>query len=137
VIFATGVGDATAKSWPVARVCGQAKCITVRHPAVDDFFQWWSRPFRDLPVPAPAPYYSIRWDDFSFGDRITTVLLYVPTRHVLSLWFSRVPPYTQGIGPYWRSVPRYEWQPLDRIVRTLTPHYAQREWPRPPPKHRR
>jgi hypothetical protein len=133
-ISASGAAPAHAKSWPVARVCGQTNCISVRHPAVDSFFEWWSVGFHDLAVPAPARYYAIRWHDDTFD--VDYLLLYVPSRHIMSIWQSRVPPYPQAIGPYWRSVPRYEWRPLDRILSAISPHKAQPRWPKPPRRQR-
>lgn len=132
VAAAIGGAVAEAKSWPIATVCGQTRCMVVRHPTVDAFFEWWSAPFAQLSGPRPAAYYTVSWHDSDSMGTYATVLLYVPARHVMRIYESGIPGYPRSpIGPYWRTVPRSEWAPLGRIVGRLAPHRAPRHWPMP------
>lgn len=129
---ATIAGAADAKSWPIAALCGQTRCVTVRHPTVDAFFEWWSLPFAQLGAPRPAAFYTVRWHDSDSMGTYTTVLLYVPSRHLMRIYESGIPGYPHSpIGPYWRSVPHREWSALGRIVARVAPHRALHRWPTP------
>jgi hypothetical protein len=115
-------GSALAKGPSLASICGATGCVTLRGElAVQPIFSWWSVPFASRAAPGPAPSYSIRVRDPS---GVTWVLLYVPNRHAIRIWQSRVPPDSQPIGPYWRTVPMSAEPVLRRLVRRVGPHAA-------------
>ena len=125
-IGAIAVASATAKGPNVASVCGATRCITIRgQTEVWPLLSWSHVPFSSRPAPAPAPYYSIRLHDPS---GIRWVLLYVPRRHAVRIWQSRVPPYSEGVGPYWRTLPASSERAFRRVVRNLIPRAAPRNW---------
>jgi hypothetical protein len=125
-VAAVSATAAEAKGPNVASVCGAARCITIDgETAVWPFLAWQYVPFSARRAPAPAPYYSIRLHE---PTGIRWVLLYVPRRHVVRFWQSRVPPYSQGIGPYWRTLPASAERVFRRVVRGLAPRAAPDNW---------
>jgi hypothetical protein len=89
--------------------------------ALQPLISWWYRPFSHRSAPAPAPLYSIALRDPS-GIRWS--LLFVPARRAIRIWQSRVPPYNQPIGPYWRTVPGAALPAIGRLGRKITPFAA-------------
>ena len=88
---------------------------------------WTYTPFKPRAAPRPAPYYSIRVRDPS---GIKWTLLYVPSRRMMRIWQSRVPPYSESIGPYWRVVPRLAVPQIAKAVARVRPYAAPKRWPR-------
>jgi hypothetical protein len=87
-------------------------------------------PFSLRAAPRPAPFYAIRVHDPAGVDR---TLLYVPRRHAVRLWQSRVPPYRRGNPPYWRTLPAAVEGMFVRVVRGLAPRRAPSAWRLVPP----
>ena len=126
--FAAWPAAAAAKGPNVATVCGAKRCTTIRGDlAVAPLLAWQWVPFRTRSAPAPAPYYSIRLHD---PGGIDWEFLYVPRHHAVRFWQSRVPPYAQGIGPYWRGLPASAERVFARAVRGLRPLAAPLHWRR-------
>jgi hypothetical protein len=120
------VTSAEAKGPNVARVCGATRCTTIRgETAVWPLLSWQDAPFSARGAPSPAPYYSIRLHD---PTGITWVLIYVPRRHAVRIWQNRVPPSSQGLGPYWRTLPASAEPVFRDAVRGLVPRRAPRNW---------
>ena len=125
-VAAFAVAPATAKGPNVASICGATRCIPIRgETAVWPLLSWSFAPFVTRPAPAPAPFYTIRLRDRS---GIRWELLYVPKRHAVRFWQSRVPPYSQGVGPYWRTVPESAEDVFRRAVGKLSPRIAPQSW---------
>jgi hypothetical protein len=120
------VPAASAKGPNAASVCGEARCVTIRgEAAVWPLLSWQYAPFAERDAPAPAPFYSIRLRE---PTGVRWVLLYVPERHAVRIWQSRVPPYSQGIGPYWRTLPASGERALRRAAGRLAPYAAPAAW---------
>lgn len=125
-LAAIAIGSAAAKGPNVASVCGASGCVTLRGESmVQPLISWWYTPFAPRAAPRPAPYYSIRLRDPS-GIRWS--LLYVPARRAIRIWQSRVPPYHQSIGPYWRTVPSSAVPAIRWLLQKLSPHAAPARW---------
>ena len=121
-------GAAQAKGPNAASVCGASGCTTLRgESAVWPLLSWTSTPFKPRAAPRPAAYYSIRVSD---PTGIKWTLLYVPSRRMMRIWQSRVPPYSEPIGPYWRIVPRTAVPQIVRAVAHVRPYAAPKRWPR-------
>lgn len=119
-------GSAVAKGPNFASICAASGCTTLRgEAAVQPLISWWYRPFSHRS--APAPFYSIKLRDPS-GIRWS--LLYVPARRAMRIWQSRVPPYNESIGPYWRTVPGAAVPAIDQLMHKVTPYAAPRRWHR-------
>jgi hypothetical protein len=88
-------------------------------------FAWQDAPFAIRAAARPAPFYGIRLHDTSGIER---TIVYVPRRHAVRLWQSSVPPYAQGIGPYWRTLPAQAEVVFRRRVRGLVPRSAPHDW---------
>jgi hypothetical protein len=126
MLGAIAVASAMAKGPNIGTVCGATGCITIRgETAVWPLLSWSYAPFSSRTAPAPAPYYSIRLDDPS---GIKWVILYVPTRHAVRIWQSRVPPYPEGVGPYWRTLPASADRVFRRAVGRMQPRLAPPAW---------
>jgi hypothetical protein len=121
------VPAAGAKGPDVARVCGAARCVTLRgERAVWPLLAWqYDGPFALLSAPRPAAFYSIRLHGPSGVDR---TVIYLPGRHVVRLSQSRTPPYDRGIGPYWRTLPASADASFRRAVRGLAPLRPPPDW---------
>jgi hypothetical protein len=125
-VVAASATSAQAKGPNVASVCGATRCITIHgEMAVWPLLSWQYVPFSIRRTPVPAPYYSIRLHD---PTGIKWVLLYVPKQHAVRFWQSRVPPYSQGIGPFWRTLPANAERVFRRVVRGLAPRVAPDDW---------
>jgi len=55
-------------------------------------------------------------------------VLYVPSRHALWVWQNQVPPYRDGVGPYWRTISVRDERVYRQAVGTLRPLPAPRRW---------
>ena len=121
-------GAAQAKGPNAAAVCGASGCTRLTgESAVAPLLSWTYTPFKPRAAPRPAPYYSIRVSDPS---GIKWTLLYVPSRRMMRIWQSRVPPYSESIGPYWRVVPRPAVPQIAKAVARVRPYAAPKRWPR-------
>jgi hypothetical protein len=127
-VAAVAAAPSAAKGPNLARVCGSSGCVSIHgESAVQPLMSWWWTPFARRGAPAPAAYYSIRIHD---PAGINWVLLYVPARRAMRIWQSRVPPYNESIGPYWRTIPRSAGRGLEAVVRPVRPFAAPRKWGR-------
>ena len=112
-------------------LCGRSGCVALSgHEASAPFTSWWSRPFTERPAPASAPFFRVvlRQDAPDGGEPITWTLLYVPQRSAMRIAQNRVPPYSAGVGPYWRTVPHSARAALARATRGVAPFAASAAW---------
>jgi hypothetical protein len=121
------VPTADAKGPDRATVCGVTHCVSIHgERAVWSLLAWqYDGPFAVRPAPRPAPFYAIRVRD---STRLDWTIVYVPRRHAVRLWQSHVPPYRQGVGPYWRTLPASAETVFARVVAPLAPRGAPRSW---------
>lgn len=122
---------ASAKAPPEGWLCGSSGCVSLSgHKASSPFSSWWSTPFVERPAPKPAPFVRVVLDQAAPDGLapITWTLLYSPQRSAMRITQNRVAPYSAGVGPYWRAVPRSAQAALRRATSRVTPFSASRSW---------
>jgi|tagenome__1003787_1003787.scaffolds.fasta_scaffold18574098_1 hypothetical protein len=127
VAGALAAPTAGAKGPDAATLCGAQRCLTIHgERAVAPLLGWQSTGFSERAAPQPAPYYTLRVSDRSAGIRWG--LVYVPRRHAMRIWQNRIPPYDEGVGVYWRTLPAAAEPAFRAVLQTLRPHAAPRRW---------
>ena len=131
LVLATGATAALA-AFPVhakgpaeGRLCGVSGCVTLRGwEELKPFTSWWDAPFKVRTAPRPAPFFRLIIHQAAPDNAktITWTLLYVPSRDSMRITQSRVPPYSSGIGPYWRTIPATARAGLRRATASLSPY---------------
>ncbi|MDX6439498.1 MAG: hypothetical protein QOF45_2081 [Gaiellaceae bacterium] len=124
-------GAAQAKEPAEGTLCGSSGCVALEgYDASGPFSSWWSTPFSEAPAPKPAPFFRVvaRQSAPDGLGTVTWTLLYVPQRHAMRITQSRVPPYSTGIGPYWRTIPRSARAALLRATKDIKPFLPSSSW---------
>ena len=131
--FGAGVARALYDPWPAGKVCGAATCFAVHGQTSAALLAWDdSAPFAVASPPKPAPFYVIRFTSkFRTFASITEEVLYVPSRHIVRVYYNRTFYGPKPDGPYWRTVPKSAPAQMDPIVDKIAPHPAVHSWPRP------
>ena len=122
---------APAKGPASGRLCGESSCVNLQGwDAMRPFTGWWDTPFTERAAPRPAPFFRLVVKQASpdAGRKITWTLLYVPARNAMQITQSRVPPYSTGIGPFWRTIPITARAGLRRATVALRPYPTSSSW---------
>ena len=124
-------GTAAAKGPDRARLCGKTTACRVIsgdqqvYPLISG---WETAPFSERGAPRPAPHFTIAIDSTQ-GEPGKWFLVWVPSKRLLRVTASGVPPYTsRTVGPYWRSVPAVAVTTFNAAVHGLVSHPAVRGW---------
>ena len=123
--------SAQAKGPASGRLCGESGCVTLQGwDTIRPFTAWWDTPFTERAAPRPAPFFRLVVTQASphVGRKITWTLLYVPARNAMRISQSRVPPYSAGMGPFWRTIPITARAGLRRATAALTPFRPSSHW---------
>lgn len=129
-LVVAAVPAARAKGPAFGQLCGSSGCSALDASGLEPFSSWWFEPFAERPAPKPAPFFRVVVRQ-SAPDGLTPVtwtLLYAPQRNAMRIRQSRVPPYSTGIGPYWRTVPTSARPALARATAAVKPFAASRSW---------
>jgi len=128
VLVAALVPAAQAKGPGSGQLCGESGCSSLQgYEQLELFWSWWSEPFSQRRAPRPAPFFRLVVRQAAPAP-ITWTLVYAPRRNAMRISQSRVPPYSTGIGPYWRTIPASVRAGLLRVTRELTPFPAAPNW---------
>jgi hypothetical protein len=133
VVSAAGGPAAVAKGPAEVTLCGRTGCVALEHHvAWAPITSWWWTPFTERPAPRSAPFFRFvaRQAAPDALGPVKWTLLYVPQRHAMRITQSRVPPYSTGVGPYWRTIPLSARAALLQATDGVKPYRAPTRWPR-------